>query len=655
MIIFFRGLLLTYFICAHLFAGSVYSASDASSLSGDAPLFTLKSTSDQLHDLSHLRNDALAALYFSNAKGHGRPEFLITSSDLFHQFPKVSFNIWGICNNAETTVAALVERHALALPVLVDDGRVSSLYNAGLVLPALVLIGPDLKIHDVLQGPEASLPDQLIIMARRFHQRGFIQASQWLCERVLGRYSDSFDAQHLLATIMRQSAKFEQSEQLFYELSRLPELEGVMGKEGLAQLYAARGEYDRALNLTAQIAKLAKKRAVADRLQGDIDLAQGEMSEAQKKYKKALKKKEVSRLERARITNQLGRIEMVSEKGTKAAGYFKDSIAIEPLYDTARYNLGLFHQAEGEWELALELFERLKVLEPESVFAASLVDHVTDVLTLQKDAEAHAKMAKAVGELSVRLSKGPWEWVAAEDDWTTEPLKLALIEPLELAGLSERAGYPVVTNRILHQRLMESGRVELVDPLMLAQTLDGSEVVADALLTTLFATKLGRVLGARIVGLGSYRHGAGPSELVYRLIDARLGKELTRIEMLIPSHPYLATKIALLADNILEAAVKSTPLQAFVVEVKGDRVLLNLGSGQGVTTGRFFDVIEAQSFIEYKGKTLYPEPIRFARLQVVQVEADFSYARIIDQKHPIKRDDKVIEDISDLVVTDLSH
>jgi hypothetical protein len=231
------------------------------------------------------------------------------------------------------------------------------------------------------------------------------------------------------------------------------------------------------------------------------------------------------------------------------------------------------------------------------------------------------------------------------------PLQLALIEALETSGVSERAGFPVVANHMMRQRLIKSGRVKLVNPISITQLLQEAQVSAEELTTTAFATKLGRVLGARMVGLGAFRHGVGPSILTYRLFDARLGQEAGRIETMIPSHHDLAEKSTLLADRILETAVRSTPLQAYVVEVKGDRALLNLGAGQGVTAGRFFDVIEEQLFIEYKGKKLYPNPVPFARLKVVAVEHDFCFARIVSQERPIKRDDKVIEDISDLMVT----
>jgi hypothetical protein len=85
--------------------------------------------------------------------------------------------------------------------MLVDDGRVSSLYNAGLVLPALVVIGPEIQTLDILQGPQATLTAQLVLVVQRLLQRGFRDAARWLCETVLKKQPDAQPAQELLAEI----------------------------------------------------------------------------------------------------------------------------------------------------------------------------------------------------------------------------------------------------------------------------------------------------------------------------------------------------------------------------------------------------------------------------------------------------------------------
>ena len=88
---------------------------------------------------------------------------------------------------------------------------------------------------------------------------------------------------------------------------------------------------------------------------------------AEKSYEKTIKKNKISRFEKARITNQLCRLEMIQNRYQKARGCFEDALGIEPLYNPARYNLGVLQLATGAWKSALETFERLEKLEPHSL------------------------------------------------------------------------------------------------------------------------------------------------------------------------------------------------------------------------------------------------------------------------------------------------
>jgi tetratricopeptide (TPR) repeat protein len=208
------------------------------------------------------------------------------------------------------------------------------------------------------------------------------------------------------------AGQYQAAEQLYFELSRRPDQAGLSGKEGLAAVYAARGEYERALELTDQITKLAKKRAAA------LVLARGYRSSARrglggaKKYNNVLKKEDISVETKAYVANRLGRILMVSGKDKKAVDAFKAALAIAPLYATARYNLGIQYQLRGEWASALVIFERLRVLEPESAYGAALTVNASEVLALREDSEARGKMARDVGALAKRLVDGPWTWSA---------------------------------------------------------------------------------------------------------------------------------------------------------------------------------------------------------------------------------------------------
>ena len=58
-----------------------------------------------------------------------------------------------------------------------------------------------------------------------------------------------------------------------------------------------------------------------------------------------------------------------------------------------------------------------------------------------------------------------------------------------------------------------------------------------------------------------------------------------------------------------------------------------------------FEVLKEKEPIKYKGKILHGAPEAVALLQVVQVEPDLWYARILSQQSPIARDDKIQEKV----------
>jgi len=65
--------------------------------------------------------------------------------------------------------------------------------------------------------------------------------------------------------------------------------------------------------------------------------------------------------------------------------------------------------------------------------------------------------------------------------------------------------------------------------------------------------------------------------------------------------------------------------------------------------GTKFEVLEEQKPIKYKGKLLRSSPKSFAQIEIVRVEPDLCYARILKQERPLKSDDKVREKIEDIV------
>jgi len=100
----------------------------------------------------------------------------------------------------------------------------------------------------------------------------------------------------------------------------------------------------------------------------------------------------------------------------------------------------------------------------------------------------------------------------------------------------------------------------------------------------------------------------------------------------------------------LKTVIAKYPLRGFVVKLAGDRVLLNLGANQGVVAGTKFEVLDEGQAIEYKGRKLQGSTRPVGQLEVVDVQPDLSYARILSKERTLKADDKVQEKLESLAM-----
>jgi len=163
------------------------------------------------------------------------------------------------------------------------------------------------------------------------------------------------------------------------------------------------------------------------------------------------------------------------------------------------------------------------------------------------------------------------------------------------------------------------------------------------------ALKLGKVLAAKLIGTGSLYYVPDGTLLSLRLIDTETSAIPKVITRQLGSQASLERELNRLNREILATIILEYPLQGYVVQSSGDEVMINLGSKQGVILGTRFEVLEEQEPIKYKGKLLRSSPKPIAQIEVVRVEPDLCYARILNQERPLKEDDKVKEKIEDLV------
>lgn len=226
---------------------------------------------------------------------------------------------------------------------------------------------------------------------------------------------------------------------------------------------------------------------------------------------------------------------------------------------------------------------------------------------------------------------------------------ISFIDFQDKGGLSERDGLSMVLTTQLGDLLNQSGRVQIVERVVIDRLLEELNLGSSELADPETALKLGKVLAAKLVGTGTLLHLPDSTLLSMRMIDTEttaIPKVLTK--KLAPGSADLESEIHTLNRDILKTIIEKYPLHGYIIQSAGDQGTINLGSRQGVVMGTKFDVIEEGKLVEYKGRTLRGLPKAFAKIEVVAVEPDMCSVRVLQKDRPLAQDDK-IQEFNDII------
>jgi len=445
-----------------------------------------------------------------------------------------------------------------------------------------------------------------------------------------------------------KEGNLDKAEKTFYNLSRKKGEAEVLGKEGLSTVYAKKGQTEKALKVAREVEKKAADRAHVHVVKGNLLYRQNKVKEAEGEYKKAIRKKRSEPYHSAVAYNQLGRIHAGRGNYKKSRELYDQAVAIDPYYIEATSNKGLTYEREGNWEKALETYRKAQAVDPNDPFAAVLADNARKRLLIEKDLEKKRMLEDKVKELVARYNDGVREDVSGEDSWTSRAVILSFFDFMETGGLAERDGFVAVMSARLSSQLEASGRVQVVDSILVERLIKALGLDQKDLADKETTLKLARALGATILVKGSVYYLPGGPLLKINIMDSDRSEKSNVITRQFSSEIMVKKDLHWLNREILTNIILHYPLQAYVVEVSGHQVLVNLGSREGVVTGTIFNIIEESAPVVYKGKSFQPDPSVIAQVHVVKIEPEFSYGHIKNQRRPIKPDEKLIENIDNL-------
>ncbi len=605
--------------------------------------FSLNDAKGNPYVLSALKDHQMAVLYFFDAASRPSQEGLAYLDSLKKRFPDNNLVVWAITMSPTDAVARYIEQAAPAFPVLIDPGEVSDQYGAKAILPTVCVMGPDQKVLDVFQGGGKTTEILLVRLAERTLSRKETALAKAISDAVIAKNPDSVEAKAVKGYAEMKSGNLKDAETIFQDVAANSGTGEVLGQEGLSAVYAAKGEDDKAMALADQVTRKAPKRGFAHVVKANVLYRQNKKEAAEAEFIKAVDKPESTPQQQAIALNKFGRFYASVGQHEKARALYDQAVAVDPYLVEATSNKGMSYQREGDWDQAFAAYRKASGIDTTDSFAGVLARKAQEMIELQKDADKRKQIDALVKDLAERYRNQQAAPTADADQWTSRPLVFAFVDVQEKGGLADRDGMATILTSQLADHLNASGRVKVVDRVVLDRLLSELNLGSSDLADPDTALRLGRVMAARIMGTGSLFTLPGDTLVNLRLVDTEtsaIAKTLTR--QLGPESGW-NKELHRLNREILAAIVAGYPLQGFVVQVSGDQALINLGAAQGMVQGTRLDVVEETKPIEYKGRKLQGLPKVVAQLEVVSVETDLCHARIVKKERALKADDKVRE------------
>jgi tetratricopeptide (TPR) repeat protein len=611
-----------------------------------APDFALKDINGNTHQLSSLRDRPMVVLYFFDADSKPSHDGLISLNQLCAKYRQADLEVWAITKSAKADIDRFIPHTPIDFPILIDNGTVSQNYKADRILPTTCILGPDLKVMDLLHGGGKSSEIMLVRLAQRSLQHRKSDFAQAISETVMQSNPESISARVVNAYAALDQGKLDKSESGFKQLAGQGGEAQAAGNEGLSYVALQKGQAQKALSLAEKVEQTDPSRGLANVIKAEVFYSQNKKQAAESEYQKAIDKKNTAPHHRAKAYNQLARIRSNQGRLQESESLYRKAVAIDPYYIEATANQGLIHEKAGRFDLALASYNKALSIDKKDMFSLVLQKKLLAMVQLEQDSKEKNRIDRLVKDLAARYRKRQQQKKeTVQDSWTSRPMVLSFINFTETGGLPVRDGFSTVLTAQLAETLNASGRVRVVERVVVDKLLQELNVGSSELADPATALELGKVLSAKLISTGSLYYFNENYLLTMRLVDTETTHIAKVITDNIPGTGSAQNDVHRLNRKILTTIIEKYPLQAYVVRVENDEVMVNLGAGQGVVPGTKFDIIEPGVPVRYRGKELKGKPKVIGQVEIVNVDADFCQGRIVQNTRPIVQDDKLLEKV----------
>jgi TolB-like protein len=180
--------------------------------------------------------------------------------------------------------------------------------------------------------------------------------------------------------------------------------------------------------------------------------------------------------------------------------------------------------------------------------------------------------------------------------------------------------------------LVKEGRFDVIERRLLAKVIEEQKIGASGIVDESSASKLGKVLGAKIVITGSVMQFQNMMEVNARIIEVESSSIMAAESVKSTNAAKLEDLVVQMADRI----IKDFPLEGYIVQRDNKSVIIDLGKRAGVKRGMRFIVYREGDVIKHPktGEILDIERIETGSLEIQDVKTKMSNAVIVAEIAP---------------------
>jgi TolB-like protein len=210
--------------------------------------------------------------------------------------------------------------------------------------------------------------------------------------------------------------------------------------------------------------------------------------------------------------------------------------------------------------------------------------------------------------------------------------KIAVLDFQLQGSKHESADMGKIVAEWLTTALVKEGRFDVIERRLLEKVLQEQKMGATGIVDESSASKLGRVLGAKIVITGSVLEFQGVVEANARIIEVETSSIIAAENVKSTS----AVKLEDLVVQMAEKIIRDFPLEGYIVQREGNKVLIDLGNRSGVKPGMQFIVYQEGRTIKHPktGEVLDIERIETGTIQVKDVKNKTADGVILHESAP---------------------